>query len=140
MIQEILTVPLLDQLPKLESEVLRHVDGTSKADVLADGTVVLDTFDDYGKSRDPYHGLVSASEVRMHYSIHPDNPASATFRAKWNFTFERDDWQVAINTENEMTCDEENFYLFRKLSATEGGSKSEVLTREWEETIPRGLL
>lgn len=126
--------------PVLETEELRAQDGTSKAQVMADGRVVLDTFDDYGKTRDPYHGLIVGSDVRMHYSIHPDNPVTATFRARWNFTFERDGWQVAIDTENEMTCDEENFYLYRKLCATEGGAQTEVLTREWRETVPRGLL
>ena len=128
------------EYPTLESEVLRSSEGNSWTKELTDGTIVLDTFDDYGKTRDPYHGLVSGSEVRMHYSINPDDPASATFRAKWNFTFERDGWQVEINTENEMTCDEENFYLSRKLCATEGGTKSEVITKEWQDTIPRGLL
>lgn len=39
-----------------------------------------------------------------------------------------------------MTCDTDNFYLHRKLHATEGANKTEVLTREWSTTIPRGLL
>ena len=79
-------------------------------------------------------------DEQIHYAVHPDDPASAKFRSKWNFTFERDDWEVGIDTENEMTCDQENFYLYCKLCASEGGAKSEVLKKEWQETVPRGLL
>jgi len=126
--------------PLLDVEVLRAPDGRSERKTLAEGTVVLDTFDDYGKTCDPNHGLISGSHVAMHYAIHPDDPASARFESRWNFTFERNDWQVEIDTESSMWCDTQNFYLTRKLRATEGASEAEVLTREWSETIPRGLL
>lgn len=49
-------------------------------------------------------------------------------------------WQVAIDTESTMFCDGQNFYLTRKLRATEGADETEVLTKEWAETLPRGLL
>ena len=39
-----------------------------------------------------------------------------------------------------MTCDADSFYLHRKLRATEGADKSEVLTKEWRETLPRRFL
>ena len=39
-----------------------------------------------------------------------------------------------------MTCDKDAFYLYRRLRATEGADKSETLTRDWREVIPRGLL
>ena len=126
--------------PVLAAEVLRPSTGTSDLRTASDGSVVLDTFDDYGKARDPYHGLVVGSDVRMRYNIHPDDPASARFETRWNFTFERDGWHVAIDTECSMRSDAENFYLFRKLRATEGADETEVLTREWFKTIPRGLL
>ncbi len=102
--------------------------------------MVLETFDDYGKTRDPYHDLIVGSDVRMHYGIHPDDPATARFETAWNFTFERADWQVAISTECRMSCDTQNFYLYRRLRATEGADETEVLTKEWSETVPRGLL
>jgi len=126
--------------PTLDARQLRAPRGQSERKTLEDGTLVLDTFDDYGKTRDPNHGLICGSHVAMHYSIHPDDPASASFASRWNFTFERDGWQVAIETESAMRCDTQNFYLTRKLRATEGALETEVLTREWSETIPRGLL
>ncbi|MFW8593300.1 CocE/NonD family hydrolase [Cribrihabitans neustonicus] len=126
--------------PQLAAEELRAPSGTARHSVGADGRVALDTFDDYGKARNPDHGLAAGSQVRMHYSIHPDDPASARFEAAWQFTFERGPWQVAVETESRMTCDAESFYLWRRLRAAEGEEGSGVLSREWRETIPRGLL
>ena len=68
------------------------------------------------------------------------HPATARFQSLWNFAFKREDWQVDIRTENTMTCDAENFYLHRKLRATEGANRTDVLTKEWSQTIPRGHL
>jgi hypothetical protein len=124
----------------LKSEKLRKAESKSARTMGQDGTVVLETYDDYGKTRDPYHGLIVGSHVHMHYAIHPDDPASAMFETSWNFTFERGDWQVEINTSGKMTCDRQNFYLHQKLHATEGADKTEVFTKEWTKTIPRGLL
>ncbi|WP_425045989.1 CocE/NonD family hydrolase [Primorskyibacter sp. S87] len=125
--------------PMLQVDQLRTASGTSERRTLADGRLVLDTFDDYGKARDPYHGLVVGSHVRMHYGIHPDDPASARFDAEWLFTFERGDWRVTIETRNSMTCDAGNFYLTRDLRATEGSDGQEVMVKTWSRTIPRGL-
>ncbi len=126
--------------PTLQAGQLRPPSGRSERSVEDDGTVVLTTFDDYGKATDPYHGMTVGSHVAMRYAIHPDDPTTAQYKANWSFTFARGDWQVEIHTEGQMTCDEQNFYLDRKLRATEGSEKSEVLTKEWRETIPRGLL
>jgi putative CocE/NonD family hydrolase len=126
--------------PTLQSEVLRAPGGRSQTEELPDGTLVLDSFDDYGKAIDPYHGLEVGSHVSMHYAIHPDDPASAVFASDWQFTFARDDWQVTIDTENKMTCDVENFHLWRRVTAREGADGTEVLVKEWQESIPRGFL
>ena len=126
--------------PELQADILRQASGTSQSYVDDTGARVLETFDDYGKTRDPYHGIIAGSHVHMRYAIHPDDPTSAKYDTQWNFTFQRGDWQVEIDTENEMTCDADNFYLSRRLRATEGAERAEVLTKEWSETIPRGML
>lgn len=123
--------------PVLQSTILREMSDSSSREYSEDGKLILDTFDDYGKTKDPYHDLISGSHVHMHYEIHPDDPATALFATQWNFTFERGDWCVEIDTECSMRCDCDNFYLDRKLIATEGPEKTEVLTKEWSETIPR---
>ncbi|WP_050603694.1 CocE/NonD family hydrolase [Ruegeria sp. 6PALISEP08] len=131
--------PALD-FPLLDAEQLRAPASQSNRAIDRDGTEVLETFDDYGKTRDPYHDMIVGSNVRMRYAVHPDDPATARFDTTWSFTFERDDWQVSIETECTMRCDTENFYLYRKLCATEGSAQTKVLTKEWSETIRRGLL
>ena len=131
---------LAQAYPVLDAEQLRTPSAKSERILTKDGRIVLETFDDYGKTRDPYHDLIVGSDVRMHYGIRPDDPTTACFETAWNFTFERADWQVAISTECRMTCDVQNFYLNRKLRATEGADEIEVLTKEWSETVPRGLL
>ena len=128
------------EFPTLDARAIRPPKARSKRKTLPDGTLVLETFDDYGKSRDPYHGLICGSHVAMRYSIHPDDPATAAFESRWNFTLERGGWRVAIDTESTMRCDTRFFYLTRRLRATEGAKETEVMTKEWEETIPRGLL
>lgn len=124
--------------PTLQAQVLRPASGTSETKTREDGTLMLDTFDDYGKSVDPYHGLTVGSHVSMHYAIHPDDPASAVFASDWTFTFEQGDWRVSIDTENKMTCDVDNFYLWRRVTAFEGADGAQVLVKEWQETIARG--
>jgi len=39
-----------------------------------------------------------------------------------------------------MHCDSEKFYLDRKVIATEGKDKTEVLTKDWSVTVPRGFI
>ena len=129
-----------DRFPVLNAEILRAPSSASQLATDEEGRTTLETFDDFGMSRDPYHGLISGSHVQMHYAIHPQLPSSAEFRADWRFQFQRDDWQVQINTSSRMSCDEANFYLHRKLRATEGPDETEVLTKEWSRTISRGLL
>ena len=126
--------------PTLDAECLREPAATSDTKINANGCVVLKTYDDYGKSKDPYHGMINGSSVTMSYSIHPEDPTSADMKSDWKFEFERNDWQVEIETHSRMTCDTENFYLYRKLMAFEGAEKTEVLTKEWSSSIPRGLL
>lgn len=126
--------------PNLQSTIIREMSDSSKREIKEDGRHTLDTFDDYGKTQDPYHDLIAGSHVHMHYEIHPNDPASAKFETKWNFTFERDDWCVEIDTECSMYCDSENFYLGRRVIATEGKDKTEVLTKEWSVTVPRGFI
>ncbi|MER9457753.1 CocE/NonD family hydrolase [Mesorhizobium sp. M0478] len=128
------------EYPKLQVQQLRPASSRSKRRALEDGTIVLTTFDDFGQKINPHHGMTVGSDVRMHCSIHPDDPASARFESQWNFTFKREQWQVGIQTEHSMSCDPQHFYLHRKVRATEDSGEIEVFAREWSETIPRGLL
>ncbi|OIQ32791.1 MAG: glutaryl 7-ACA acylase [Alphaproteobacteria bacterium MedPE-SWcel] len=124
--------------PTIGGRELRAASGTSQRRVEADGTHVLETFDDYGRAENPDHGLIADSTVMMRYKIQPDDPSTATFESDWTFEFARGDWGVEIETENRMTSDRTHFHLWRRVTAKEGGAV--VLTREWSESLLRGVL
>ncbi|MUT24771.1 CocE/NonD family hydrolase [Mesorhizobium japonicum] len=126
--------------PELKFQQLRPAISNSKRHLLEDGTVVQDTFDDFGQKINSHHGMNIGSDVRMQCSIHPGDPTSARYLSEWHFTFQRDGWQVAIETKQSMSCDSKYFHLRRKVRATEGSKEIEVFGREWSETIPRELL
>ena len=124
--------------PVQAAKTLRDPANRTERRIAPDGTHVLETFDDFGASRDLEHGLETGSHVAQHYSIHPDDPLSARHEARWRYEFRRGDWSVRIDSESVMTTDAERFYLAREVTASEGGTV--VVTRRWEEDVPRGLL
>ena len=120
------------------AEMLREPENRTERRIAADGVHVLETFDDFGASRDSEHGLESGSQVEQRYSIHPGNPLSARHEARWRYEFRRGDWSVQIDSESVMTSDADSFHLAREVTAREGDTV--VVSRRWEEEIPRGLL
>ena len=98
---------------------------------------MLETFDDFGASRDLEHGLESGSHVAQRYAIHPDDPLSARHEARWRYEFRRGNWSVRIDSGSIMTSDAQSFHLVREVTAREG--ETVVIDRRWEEAIPRGL-
>ena len=124
--------------PVHAAETLREPANRTGRVIAPDGTHVLETFDDFGASRDLEHGLETGSHVAQHYSIHPDDPLSARHEAHWRYEFRRGDWWVRIRSESVMTSDADNFHLAREVTAWEG--EAVVVARKWAEHIPRGLL
>ena len=120
------------------AETLRAPANRTERRIDSDGAHVLETFDDFGASRDLEHGLESGSQVEQRYSIHPDDPLSARHEARWRYEFSRGDWSVRIDSESVMTSDEESFHLDRGVTAREGGAV--VISLRWKESIPRGVL
>ncbi len=123
---------------KLAIKSLRDSDSKTQHDILEDGTRVLKTFDDYGESRDPYHGLEAGSTVEQDFSIHPDDPLSARAEARWCFTLGRDAWRTHIESDNEMTATAQDFRLKRRVRAFE--NETLVFEREWRQEIPRDCM
>ena len=126
------------EFPAHAAETLQRPVNRTERLIASDGTHVLATFDDFGASRDLEHGLESGSHVEQRYSIHPDDPLSARHEARWRYEFRRGDWSVRIDSESVMTSDADRFHLVREVTAREGDAV--VVSRRWEEEIPRGLL
>ena len=124
--------------PTLQSDEIRSPDSRAERRVEPDGMRMLETFDDFGATRDPGHGLEVGSHVRQRFAIHPDDPLTARHEAGWRFEFRRGDRRVAIDTENLMTATGNEFKLERKIVAYEGGET--VFEKQQSETIGRGTL
>ena len=124
--------------PVQAAETLREPSNRTERRIDPGGARVLETFDDFGASRDLEHGLETGSHVAQIYSIHPDDPLSARHEARWRFEFRRGDWSVRIDSESVMTADADAFHLARKVTAREGDTVA--IARSWEEDVPRGLL
>ena len=124
--------------PRPDAEVLRVPAYHVEYRLEDDGTHVRERSDDFGMTRDPDHGLESASRVVQRYAIRPGDPLSARHEVHWRCDLRRDDWSVRIDSGNAMTCDAETFVLEQTVRACQ----DDVVVRErrWREDIPRGFL
>jgi putative CocE/NonD family hydrolase len=102
------------------------------------GVVKTVIFNDAGENRDLAHGLISGSTTRETWSIHPDDPQSATAHIRWEQTGGRAGWRTQTVAEMEMRCDRNWFYLIGTLSATE--NDAQVFERKWSERIARRFI
>ncbi|MEZ2328556.1 CocE/NonD family hydrolase [Mesorhizobium sp. RCC_202] len=111
----------------------RHIDRDEKT-----GLVTLSIVDDFGEVRDLAHGLANGSIARETWTIHPDNPLSASGKTHWTQTLSRDEWSVRTETTAEMRCDAQNFIVRARIEAYEG--QRLIFERNFEDRVPRALL
>ncbi|TIP24539.1 MAG: CocE/NonD family hydrolase [Mesorhizobium sp.] len=111
----------------------RHVDHDEKT-----GIVTLSIVDDFGEVRDLEHGLANGSIARETWTIHPDDPLSASGMTHWTQTLSRNGWSARTETSAEMRSDAQNFLVSARIVAYEG--EKLVFERKFEEKIPRALL
>lgn len=102
------------------------------------GLVSTSIFNDAGKNRDLEHGLISGSTTHERWSIHPDDPLSATAHIRWEQSGGRDSWWTSTLAEMEMRCDRDWFYVTGKLVATENDTV--MFDKEWDERIARRFV
>jgi predicted acyl esterase len=99
------------------------------------GFVTLSIIDDFGEKRDLDHGLATGSIVRERWTIHPDDPLSASGETHWAQTLSRSGWSVRTETFATMRSDRENFHLTGRIKAFEGDRI--VFERDFRETAKR---
>lgn len=124
--------------PTRDAETLRKPDSRTERRVADDGTLTLETVDDFGETRDAAHGWQESATVSQRFAIHPDDPLSADHWSQWEYRFTRDAWSVRIVTENHMTASKDTFHLWRKTTAWDG--ETLVAERELCEDVPRDCL
>ena len=125
--------------PPWETETLRpdtHI-RTREVDMVT-GAVSLVIEDDFGEVRDLEHGLINGSIARERWTIHPDDPTSATGWCHWTDTTSRDDIHLRTETRCAMSCDKTHFYLSAQIEAFENDAL--VHSREITDSIPRDHL
>jgi uncharacterized protein len=71
-------------------------------------------------------------------SIVDDEPQTATASVECRATYRRGDWNVRVESDIAMSCNEHEFVLDARLSAFEGGGL--FAERLFHRTIPRGHL
>lgn len=102
------------------------------------GVTTLEIIDDFGEVEDLDHGLINGSVAREKWSVHPDDPTSATGCTHWSDTLRRGNWNVRTETRSWMRSDIENFYISAKIEAFEGDEL--IFERDFEQKIPRNLV
>ncbi len=73
--------------------------------------------DDFGKVRDADHGLINGSIARETWSIHPDDPLSASGTCHWTDELERGDIRLRTEAHCTMTSDATHFHLTARIEA-----------------------
>lgn len=94
--------------------------------------------DDFGKSRDLDHGLISGAIAREHWQIHPDDPLSAHGWCHWTNELSRDDIHLRTEARCEMRADVHYFHISAEIEAWEGDKR--IYHRKLDRTIPRDHL
>lgn len=102
---------------------------------LATGVVTLEEIKDYGLIRIPEFNWEYGAATHRRFSIHPNDPLSATANITWKKEYNRDGFHIGIEAETLLTVSRENLHLTAKLDAYEGETR--VFSKEWDCLIPR---
>jgi hypothetical protein len=93
---------------------------------------------DFGENEDLDHGLTSGGWMKEDWSIHPDDPHSASVTSEWEKTGGREGQMWRTHVLAKMHSDKTDFFL----SATVKAYENEVLIfeRGYDDKIPRDLV
>ncbi|MCV3273012.1 CocE/NonD family hydrolase [Roseobacter sinensis] len=128
--------PPPDAAPPQRTESLRPAQNSrTRTTDMATGMVSLHIEDDFGKSRDLDHGLITGSIAREHWQVHPDDPLSARGRCHWTDELERDGIRLRTEAHCEMWSDATHFHLRARMEAYENDTL--VFERDHSDQIAR---
>jgi putative CocE/NonD family hydrolase len=92
--------------------------------------------DDSGEIEVPGHAMCSRYRHDERWTIAADDPLSHRSLSRYICWMHRGDWSVRTESESEMRCDAENFYIKATVRAYEGDEL--INQRDWDEiSIPR---
>ncbi|MFH8573971.1 CocE/NonD family hydrolase [Streptomyces sp. NPDC017993] len=91
-------------------------------------------------------GTVRLDDIRLNtglrayerYAAVADDFTSVSGEAAWTMRFQRDDWDVRVETRTVLRCSESEFFIDATLDGFENDRR--VFSRTWNETLPRDHL
>lgn len=102
------------------------------------GTLTLTIRDDFGRTRDLAHGLVTDMVARETWRVREGEPLSARGETHWTIELAREDgWSVRTETHASMQGDAQAWHVAARIEAYEG--ETLVLERELRSSHPRRL-
>ncbi len=121
--------------PAWKASELRAPCLTREVAATEDGAQVLTIVTDNGEMRDDAHGLATGSVCVEAWSIHPDDPLSATARFDWEETMTRGGWAVKTKCFSALRASSDTWHLTARIEAYEG--ESLVFEKDFARDIPR---
>jgi predicted acyl esterase len=125
--------------PPLPVETVRtgQIGRYKSVDIVSGKTEIRNNFD-FGRIRFKDSGLEYEDITTNIFTIYEGEPLSATVRCDQLLAYQRETWQIRLETSSTMTADETHFFVSQLLDAYEGQTR--VFTKTWHFTIPRNLV
>jgi predicted acyl esterase len=102
---------------------------------LVDGWTTVTLVSDEGRLCYIDNGLETDHKTTEIFKVREGDPLSTSQHIQSSLAFQRDEWQVRIDTDSLMTADATHFHLSNHLDAYEGDVR--VFTKSWGTAVPR---
>ena len=97
--------------------------------------IIIKSYDNFGHLKSKDHGLEHHMQVWHEYSIKKEDPLSASLIARWETFTKKDENEMLVKSEHNITCDKLNFIC--KLSLKAYLNNKIFHEKNWDEKIPR---
>ena len=129
-----------ESAPLLDKTVERPADyrWTIEQDMVSGKSTMNQWFDEGRIRYNEHDGWTVESMHDEYFTIHPDDPNSASFKTTWTELFERGDWQISTRTHTHFTSTATEFIVEADLEAREG--EEIVHQQSWKQAYPRNNM
>lgn len=120
----------------LEADVLSDAEGHRRLSL--DYPTGIETYSHYADTGAATHlhtGLTVRYENEDRFEIHPDDPNTARATGRWTKSYRRGDWRAEISSFVTVEALRDVWRVTARLEARD--AEGAVLTRDWNEDIPR---
>ena len=114
-----------------------HAERRVEQDLIT-GAVSLVVVDDTGLVENASHGLITGERMAERWTVHPDDPLTATSFFEFNQSLTRGEWAVRTIGWARMTGTKEALIMTAHLEAWE--RDVQVFSRDWRHEVPRAQI